>query len=151
MQYKKLTETFQYWEKLQVKPFRIKGTAVNLIIVVLSTTRLLQLQRRLMYRQDQRLPTQNTDIQIQTIIQNNTFKKKVLQNCLSEFYLVVPHAPFGVIVVKEVFQVDPFHLQACLIDPEAESNLVRFHWNKCENVLQPSKWICDQCDGVNSN
>lgn len=57
-------------------------------------------------------------------------KQQITPSCLSGFHLVVPHAAFGVIVVKEVFQVDPLHLQACLIDPEAESILVRFHSNK---------------------
>lgn len=38
----------------------------------------------------------------------------------------VPHATFGVIVVKEVPQVDPLHLQASLKDPGAESSLFRF-------------------------
>lgn len=33
----------------------------------------------------------------------------------------VPHSTFGVIVVKEVPQVDPLHLEACLKDPGAEN------------------------------
>lgn len=32
----------------------------------------------------------------------------------------VPHAAFGVIMVEEVPQVNPFHLQTCLKDPAAE-------------------------------
>lgn len=60
----------------------------------------------------------------------------------SGFHLVVPHAAFGVKVVKESFQVDPLHFQACLIDPKAESNLVRFclnHRKMCFSLL--SKYL----------
>lgn len=55
--------------------------------------------------------------------------QQITLSCLSGFHLVVPHAAFGVIEVIEVFQVDPLHLQACLIDPGAESILVRVHFN----------------------
>lgn len=57
---------------------------------------------------------------------NDSYQQRMTLSCLFRFHLVVPHATFSVKEMKEVFHVDPLHLQACFKDPRAENMLVTF-------------------------